>query len=251
MIVGILFQHDAHAAVITDKLVSAGANGIGGGGFTGLPVLHALVKVLGQDEVGVPGQCAQNGSVRGLQGHDEGVVVGAVHFGNGVIQLLRNDTAVFHNHLIGKFHVRGAKGFAVVPLHALAQVESVGQAILGDGVGLAQIGNDLIIPVQLEQTVVQILEHGPAGVVGLRVRVEALGIFGHRDDKGLGLVSESGGHHDAKHQANRQNQGHPFPCHWESSFHNHPLCNLTNVKIHTQPPADRIRPAPSPDCARG
>ena len=214
MIVGILFQHDAHATVITDKLVSASANGMGSSGFAGLPILHALVEVLGQDEVGVPRQRAQNGRVGSLQGHDEGVIIGAAHFGNGVIQFLRNDTAVFHNHLIGKFHVRGAEGFAVVPLHALAQVESVGQAIIGDGVCLAKIRNDLIVPVQLEQTVVQILEHGPASIVGLRIRVEALGIFGHRDDKGLGLVSESCGHHNAERQADRHDQGHHFPCHW-------------------------------------
>ena len=163
---------------------SASRDHYGGGGGAGGPILVGVEQVLGQDAVVVPCQAGQEGRAGLLQGDDEGVVIGAlhgVHHGQiaGQIAVLLNDL------FVGELHIRGGEGLAVVPLHALAQVEGVGEVVLRDLPALGQIGDDLFVVVQRQQAAVEVAGHVIGIVVGVGVRVEAGGVAAKADQQHL------------------------------------------------------------------
>ena len=78
-----------------------------------------------------------------------------------------------HNGLDGELHVLRRQGLAVMPLHALRQVEGVGAGVLVEGPALRQAGDDAVAAVvggeavEEENVDLAVLVHGriDAGIV--------------------------------------------------------------------------------------
>ena len=134
------------------------------------------------------GHIVKKGHVRRGQAEHDGLVVG-----NGdllhVFEVRRVLRAVFgvHDGFNRELYVLGRERLAVMPLHAVAQVEGVGAGALIVFPRFSQTGNDLVAAVVGGQTAEEqhvdlaVLIHGgvDAGVVAAAVDERRAFVFGH------------------------------------------------------------------------
>ena len=192
------------AADPLDELVGAGADG----------VLDVLV-VTDFVKVSLAGDAAQTGShavgerrVGAGQGHLDGVVVDDVAL--LVVDKQSGADGAFKAVVIGELDVLGGHLLAVVELHALAQVEGVLQAIVGDFIAFRQSGGQGAVGFQTQQAVIHVGKNQVirAGAALLGLSEEPVGLIGRCQNGGVlhgagllalglcsvgGLVVRSGG----------------------------------------------------------
>ena len=199
-------QHNLLRGIPLHKLVSAGAHGVAGKLVGGAGSI-----VIGVDDGAVP-QHGEEVAVSILQLHVHGVVVHDFAAVNGERSKLHPGFVA--EALDGQLHVLGGEVIAVVELHALAELEGVGQAIPGHGPLGGQAGLDGQILANLHQTVKNV-----GAEVDLRGRGQRQGIqggeLGAQDDSqaivgsaGKGCGHGTNDHHQRQHQGNKLFHGH-------------------------------------------
>ena len=109
--------------------------------------------------------------------HHKGVLVGGFHALHNLVVRGDRFVAVQAGEIVvGVEHVGGIEGIAVVEGDALAQVEGVGQAVLGDIPAFGQAGDDLAVFIVQAQALEDVVHNG-LGVRGGRLPgVQAVGL---------------------------------------------------------------------------
>ena len=183
VIILVFDQHDGLPGVPALQFIWAGADRMA----EEIRFLHVLVlqQVLWQNG---HGHIVKKGHVRCGQAEHDGLVVG-----NGdllhILKVRRVFRAVFgvHDGFDRELYVLGRERLAVMPLHAVAQVEGVGAGALIVFPRFSQTGNDLVAAVVGGQTAEEqhvdlaVLIHGgvDAGVVAAAVNKRRAFVFGH------------------------------------------------------------------------
>ena len=191
-------EFDSVAGLVGDELERPGADRRG--------ALHRA-RVLGHDDASaVLGDAAEEWGVDLVHLDDDGHVIGSFD-GRDVVEDFEVDRAGGRvlDALERVFHVGGGQGGAVVEFDAGAELEGVGQAILGQLEAFGEVGDD----VDGDDGAMDRLQHAAGRRRAGLVHVEVLHRFGMAPDQlaardrsllGIGDVGEDGEHRGAAHQ---------------------------------------------------
>ena len=144
-----LGQGDRFAFLAFDELERAGADRVGAVGWRALGIDQGGVgdAEIEQDEgVGILHRDLDRGGIDHLDAVDRAIEILGRHLGVGRDQPVDRE-----------FHVRRVEGFAVVVLHAGAQLEDVLLAVGRHGPALGQAGHDVAVAVDARQALVDVL----------------------------------------------------------------------------------------------
>ena len=154
-----------------------------------LGALHVTGTFRHDDAGAIFRQARQERCVDLLHAHDDGVVVRRVD-GIDIVEHFEIDRTGIRvaAAVEGVFHVRRGHVRPVVELHALAQVERIGQPVIGHLIAFGEAWNDLKILVHRDDGVVHILQQpaggGGSGLMHVKV-LRRLGVTPDQSSAGL------------------------------------------------------------------
>ena len=201
-----------------------GAGADEGGGVAGPAFGIGFHHILTHREEGGVGQKLHHVGDAGLEGEGQRLVVGSrngdIALATGVVVLLGADDGIEHRGVHGGGgriehahpgidEVTGGNGLAVAPL-GVAQVERIGQAVLGHVPGFGERGHDVVIGVETDQTLEGVADNGGgegfgggAGIVFGALVIDHIGQLPGGEGAG-------GGRKEGRRQQRQEMLGHAF-----------------------------------------
>ena len=186
-----------------------------GVGQAGLEVGHLGLQGVLQGVVihGFDAHLGEVGDFAGIVGTGVLDLVQVAHHGGGIVR--REDILRGGDEVVGG-HLSHGLALVVIPLHALAQMEGPGQAVVADLPGFRQAGNDLAGRVVLHQGVYHVGAHRliPGGGGGQIVEGGNLASI----EGGVGFLSVSHGGGQAAQQHGQTKNDSNYLLHERTSF---------------------------------